>query len=626
MLRFVLFLLLLVWSCLPATCQGNAAQTAVTTLKANARLVVVDVVVTDKNQNPVHDLKQSDFSLLEGNAPQSITHFEEHRYPALNAQPVESLPPMPPGMFTNFTAVPPSSSLNILLLDTLNTPMTDQAFVRDQLKNYLKKAQPGIPTAIFGLTSRLIMLQGFTSNPDLLKALVEKKVPGASPLLNDAAGTDGQQSLSDQFGDVAGNDPNSAQILANLQQFEAQEQSFQLQLRAKYTLDAMNLLARYLSGLPGRKNLIWFSGSFPISVLPDGDLQNPFATVASYEDEFLETTNLFTTSQVAVYPVDARGLMVSPNFSASNSGSKYVRNPRAFGSDETKFFQQTSAEHSTMLQMAEQTGGHAFINTNGLTQAIATAITSGSNYYTLAYTPTDPHYDGRYRKIRVHLQQGQNLSYRRGYYAVDPDAPTKLARAKAETQGNVKGTPVKPPPTDIMRAAMTRGAPNPSGILFKVRILPAATTPEATLVSGNEANPDLKLSHGPYRRYVLEMAADPRAILFTHTSDALYHGDIQVRAYVYNQDGALIIDCFNTAHATIDAPAMQRMLATGIQMHQQISVPEKGTYFLRIGIHDLNSDRLGAVEVPIATVKNLPPLAVPDAAAPPKAAAAEVPK
>ncbi|CAN5561936.1 hypothetical protein BH10ACI4_BH10ACI4_18150 [soil metagenome] len=622
-MRSALFLFFSVLSCLPAISQGTAAQSAIPTLKANARLVVVDVVVTDKSQNPIHDLKQSDFSLLEENAPQSIAHFEEHRYPALNAQPVEPLPPMPPGTFTNFTAVPPSSSLNILLLDTLNTAMTDQAFVRDQLKNYLKKAQPGIPTAIFGLTSRLILLQGFTSDPDLLKALVEKKVPGASPLLKDAGGTGGQQSLSDQFADLGANDASSAEVLANLQQFEAQEQSFQLQLRVKYTLDAMNLLARYLSGLPGRKNLIWFSGSFPISVLPDGDLTNPFAIAASYEDEFRDTTTLLTTSQVAVYPVDARGLMVSPNFSAANSNSKYVRDPRAFGNDETKFSLQTAAEHSTMQQMAEQTGGHAFINTNGLTQAIATAINSGSNYYTLAYSPTDSHYDGRYRKIKVQLRQGLNLSYRRGYYAVDPDAPKKLARTNAATG---KDAGAKPPPTDSMRAAMTRGAPNPSGILFKVRVLPATATTEATLVPGNAPNPNLKLSHGPYRRYALDMAVDPRAVLFTHTPDALYHGEIQVRTYVYDQDGTLIIDCFNTSHASFGAPTMQRMLATGIQLHQQISVPEKGTYFLRIGIHDLNSDRLGAVEVPIAAVKNLPPLAVPDAATGPKAPSAKDPK
>ncbi len=264
-----------------------------------------------------------------------------------------------------------------------------------------------------------------------------------------------------------------AALIANLQQFEAQEQSFQLQLRAKYTLDALNQIARGLSGIPGRKNLIWFSGSFPINILPDGDLQNPFAVVASAEEEFRETTNMLTASQVAVYPIDARGLMVSPNLNASNSGSKYARNPTTLGKDQSKFFQQTADEHSTMLQMAEQTGGRAFINTNDLTHAVAKSIETGSNFYTLAYSPTDTNWNGSFRKIQVKLQeQGYTLAYRRGYYADNPNAHPKKGAVAATTPANA------PPPFDPMRAAMIHGGPDPTQILIKARVLPAASAPE----------------------------------------------------------------------------------------------------------------------------------------------------
>src|SRR6202040_835201 len=113
----------------------------------------------------------------------------------------------------------------------------------------------------------------------------------------------------------------SPETIANMRQFEAQQQSFQLQLRVKYTLDAMSQIARYLSSIPGRKNLIWFSGSFPISVLPDttGNLPDPFAVVADYEKEFRDTVNLLARSQVAVYPVDARGLTNAPVYDAATS-------------------------------------------------------------------------------------------------------------------------------------------------------------------------------------------------------------------------------------------------------------------------------------------------------------------
>ena len=382
------------------------------------------------------------------------------------------MPVMPPGIFTNYSPAPRNGALNVLLLDTLNTPMRDQAYVRDQLRKYLKNAGPTDRIAIFGLTSRLILLQGFTSDPALLKAAIDQKNPRASPLLDDAVGGGGAEPVSDTLSSLD-NSPEMAELVANLQQFEAQEQSFQLQLRAKYTLDALNQIARGLSGIPGRKNLIWFSGSFPINILPDGDLQNPFAVVASSEEEFRETTNMLTASQVAVYPIDARGLMVSPSLNAANSGSKYAGNPTTFGKDQSKFFQQTADEHSTMLQMAEQTGGRAFINTNDLTQAVAKSIEAGSNFYTLAYSPTDTNWNGSFRKIQVKLeQQGYTLAYRRGYYADNPNAPPKKGAVTATTPANA------PPPLDPMRAAMMHGGPDPTQILIKVRVLPAASAPK----------------------------------------------------------------------------------------------------------------------------------------------------
>jgi VWFA-related protein len=586
------------------------------TIKARAQIVIVDVVVTDKNQNPVHNLKQSDFNVLENNTPQTISHFEEHIYPNPKAPPVEHLPPMPPGVFTNYSPEPPGDAINIILLDTLNTQIKDQSYVHAQLKQYLNTAKPGIRTAIFGLTSRLILLQGFTSNPEILKSILDKKSLGSSPLLDDPVGTGGIESTSDQLSDILGNDPTAAQVIANMQQFEAENQAFQLQLRVGYTLDAMNLLARYLSGLPGRKNLIWFSGSFPLNVFPDTDLQQPFSIVANYDDQLRETSRLLTAAQVAVYPVDARGLFINPSMSASNSGAKFVRGgPGAMIKDQTQFTQQTFAENSTMREMAEQTGGRAFINTNDLSHAVASATDSGTNFYTITYSPTDSAWDSKFRKIQVKLQQqGYNLSYRRGYYAIDPNATAGAkvkGHAQSPTPAPAKGAPAPPPPPDPMRAAMARGGPDPTQIIFKARILPATATSEDTLAPGSEANPNSKLSHGPYRRYQIDIAADPRPILFTKTSDGIYHSRIELRIYVYDQDGSLIIDSLAASQSEITSELLKQILASGYPLHQQISVPVKGNYFLRIGLRDITGDRIGAIEVPVASVSNLPPLSTP---------------
>jgi len=122
--------------------------------------------VDDRQQNPVHQLGASDFTVLEDGKPQTIKIFEEH---AMSA--VAPLPPAPrlePGTFTNYSPVPANGALDILLFDELNTPMTAQAAVRNQVLKFLKEAPPGTHMAIFSLTTELKLLQGFTSDPEVL--------------------------------------------------------------------------------------------------------------------------------------------------------------------------------------------------------------------------------------------------------------------------------------------------------------------------------------------------------------------------------------------------------------------------------------------------------------------------
>src|SRR5271155_3958513 len=126
----------------PSTPQSPQASSP--TLHAATQLVVVDVVVTDKNQKPVHGLKPSDFTLTEENAPQVIKQFEEHTaLTAAEATKFPAMPTMPPGVFTNFTPEPANGAVNVLLLDTLNTPIKDQMFVHQQLLTYLNATPPG---------------------------------------------------------------------------------------------------------------------------------------------------------------------------------------------------------------------------------------------------------------------------------------------------------------------------------------------------------------------------------------------------------------------------------------------------------------------------------------------------
>ena len=107
----------------PANQQTPPSNSApITTLRTGTKLVVVDVVVTDKKQQPVHDLKAPDFTLLENNTPQTFRAFEEHTASAdSDAVRPAALRPQPPGIFTNYTPFATNGPLNILLIDRLNT-------------------------------------------------------------------------------------------------------------------------------------------------------------------------------------------------------------------------------------------------------------------------------------------------------------------------------------------------------------------------------------------------------------------------------------------------------------------------------------------------------------------------
>jgi VWFA-related protein len=604
---------------------------AVTTLKEAAQLVVVDVVVTDANHRPVHGLTAKDFSVSENGAPQVVKNFEEHTAASVaDATKFAAMPKLPPGVFTNYTPAPATGSVTLILLDALNTPIGDQAYVRQQLLAYLKSRPPGARIAIFGLNAHLVLLQGFTSDPDVLREVVEKGKGQASFVLQDKLGGGGvQQGTTDDLQDKG----MANAVLEALRQFTAINETLQIEVRTKYTLDAMNEIARYVSGIPGRKNLIWFSGSFPLDILPDdtGQSYNAFAQMGSSEDEYRETITKLARSQVAVYPVDAGGVASSPVNDASSTrnylgpstapgaggGSAQGRSSKAdanlalgqarLNADTAKFFSQNAAGHSAMDVLAADTGGEAFFNTNNLTEAVVKAVEDGSNFYTLSYTPTDQRQDGKERKIKVQLARlGVSLAYRAGYYAEAPEK--KLAKMDAPSAAAVASAG-----QDSLRVAMQRGAPAPAEILMKV-VVARMTTGEKTEDQVAPGNFPAAATKGPFERYSVDYAINPGDLVFLRGEDGKVHIDYDALVYVYDANGDLLNWVGRTHPIAGTAEQVQRFTAHGLQAHAEISVPAKGEYFLRIAVHDRNRDRYGAVEVDTSQVGDMvaasaPPMA-----------------
>src|SRR5215472_19169945 len=303
--------------------QDNSAP--VPTVKAKVREVLVDVVVTDSKGDPIPGLKHEDFQLFEDGKTQPIRMFVEHK----GAPPTQfKLPPMPPNVYTNFPVTQSADSVNIILLDALNTPSSDQSYVHSQMVKYLQTIPPRTRVAIFTLASRLVMLQGITTDSSRLLAALnsEKAGPSPSPLRPSTVESDANQSRVDFMSSEAPQPPAVNQTLAQAEvdpinatkQFLNDTALYQSETRITMTLEALQQLGRYLSGVPGRKNVIWFSGSFPAGIVPNSELVDPFSAAVNFKEDIRRTTDLLTTAHVALYPVAAEGLVSDSAFQVNN--------------------------------------------------------------------------------------------------------------------------------------------------------------------------------------------------------------------------------------------------------------------------------------------------------------------
>ncbi|MBB6142124.1 VWFA-related protein [Silvibacterium bohemicum] len=589
--------------------QNQTAAAPPVAFRAQVNLVLVDAVVTN-NGAVVSGLDKDKFKLYQDGKLQQIRIFEEHKPEETTLSSVGVQ--LPPNTYSNFPQYNIAGAANVLLLDALNTPLSDQVYVRQQMLKYLKNIPPGTRIAVFTLASRLRIVEGFTTDSDVIaKALSGKGGPQQSSILD----PDSDQQLSNQISDMSGLG-GSQDVISSMQQFEADMTSFQTDVRVETTLDAMKQLARYLSVIPGRKNLIWFSGSFPLAIDPDSTLQDEFSGMRNYSDEVRQTDDMLSAARVAVYPVDARGLLTLPSVSAANSytttpagvsaetsgmggrgGKSGVRGSHTIGGGggssqpaaaaaDRKFMAQTIQEHDSMRQIAEDTGGEAFMDTNGLKDAVAKAIGNGSHYYTIGYVPTLQKYDGAFHRIRLNVDGGAVAEYRRGYYADDP------SKAAVDPQASL----------NAMNGAVARGAPPLADILFKVRVLPAddPSAKDVKLMPGLAGEQkDLK---SPVKRFLIDYAVDPHPFAFTVAQDGSREAHVEFAVIGYDADGKRLNYTDKGMSFHLTQAMYDRIMQSGVPMHQEIDLPA-GSIHLRIVVHDLNSGRVGSTELPLTVAK-----------------------
>ena len=565
----------------PASLSAQQAPTDIPdiTIRTNTRLVVVDVVVTHKNGEPVTGLKAEDFTLEENGKKQKVSVFAA---PGSATGPTRA--PAPAGILSNHPEnVEPAGVPTVLLLDAANSQFRDQAYARSQMLKYVvEQGQLGHPMAVLTLTDRLRVLQQFTSDPQVLMTAIKNLRPqepilqGAPPAPESHGVATGGLDRGGGGGTAIGSALASAQAAA--QQFADIQVGYNLERRTIITIEAMKALTRILGGLPGRKNVVWLTASLPFDLVPEdrnvtdaelladlpGQGRQRSVSVNSagayaaearqlHGQDIKEAESELANTNIAIYPVDVTGLISGMENSASRQGSVY--NDAAISGRALGGVSAQQAAQDTMREIALQTGGKAYINQNEIKDGITLAVSDEKASYSLGYYPENKKWDGKFRSLKIKVDQGDTqVRYRKGYYALDPTQDKKV-NFEQEVAAVLE---IGAPATQV--SFMAQAKPTDPGKLRVMFLVDAHTLTAEDAGGGKKMN----------------------VILY---------------ASVYSADGKNMGTRSLKVDRTFDATTYQQLLDKGMMVPIDLDIPANGKE-LRLAVLDNKTGFIGTVSGP----------------------------
>lgn len=489
--------------------QPPPADSQTPILQLSTRVVLTDVTVTDDNGNPIHGLARTDFHVFDDNHPQPLASFIEHTQAAAP----ETIAAPAASTISNDFLLHPPSPVNVILIDTTTIGLFDQMVLYNQLTRLVAHLPDSQPIAIYTRSGdATLLLQNFTSDHALLMAALRRAVP----------------------------------------HFRSPD--------APYTndLDTLQQMAAYLRQIPGRKNLLWFSGGSLLFLSPDPS--NPVDLPVQPDRRPLY--DLLESERIAIYPIDARGLTV-------NSRPGIV-------------FQQMQMQND-----ARATGGLAIYNTNGLATSAAHVIATDGDFYTLTYSPRDLHRDGKWHSVKVTVDNPHyHLSYRHGYF--DDGQNNLPPPGKTRTMLRANGSTTEVP----------RDANEP--IIFQARVLPAALLPLSVPSSPN--------FHPPVPRH----GQVAYTVQFTLAASQLHPGTVEgnlakdnLRSAViaFDRYGSAVSRVIESATFTVHEDKLHDQPNALLSYDQPVNLPT-GEVNLFVVLWDINSGRFGTVSVPLDVRKH----------------------
>ncbi len=404
--------------------QAEKPPTAQPAAISQNRGVVLDVVVTDKKNRIVSDLKEEDFTVFEDNVPQKVTSFA-----ARSSAPVRA------GGTQQTAGAKPASM--IFLLEFTTTEPENQKRVYEAAARFVEKSLgPDDYVAVFYLGTDFRLLQEFTNDKNRLLAVLGRRDTGGLSRTQTATSSQPARTTAEATtiqavnrslaatGAAAGN--AQAMTEASAGRVIAGVSTMGSAINQRTTRDILTVLegiSRAVEPLEGRKTLVLFSQGFVVGPQQEPEVQRAINTV--------------NKANVAVYTVDASGLSGSSDyptrldvFSAESGASRIEASGGESVFDKARTAGGETRE-SSLRYLAVSTGGLPFRNMNDLTVSLNRVLQDMRSYYVLGYIPANQNPDGKFRTIRVELKKpGLLARTRSGYMATS--SPARLEPLSAE--------------------------------------------------------------------------------------------------------------------------------------------------------------------------------------------------
>lgn len=409
--------------------------------------VVVDVTVVDSKGNPILDVLPHDFELSEDGARQQILSASlvhggviKPLIAVPDAGQAVARPPASTVTVPEMSRSEVTPSVTAILFDRLSPESRDLA--RRAALAYVSTLTPPHDYAgVFLADLSLRTFQPFTNRRENLSRAVElvsatpgaisssaaepetKRVYGTDPNLSPTASA---ESAGGGFGDVADRQRRLDQVKNSstepsewiMMQMEMRMrdgyQRFLAEFDSQASLAGLRAVVSSFGALPGRKSILYFTDNLPIT-----DRMKP---------KFDALIGEANRANIIVYPVDAIGLRVHSK-EAEVGRNVAVAGKQGIGDEQraqgawTKDLEKqeemlNSRPTAVLGRLAKDTGGFLVENTNDLAAGVARMQRERTTYYLLAYQPTNPNLDGKFRKISVKVKRPKmTVRARPGYVA-----------------------------------------------------------------------------------------------------------------------------------------------------------------------------------------------------------------